>query len=112
LIHYENVVVWEQINSCTIHEKQSFQHGRTFRHLKLAWSKLFQLTISSSKIYQYKDSPQRHWEHYRWKDLDGHIRTGGDYCWRKNKKRDTISFGEHVRLIIKFLIVANLKESK
>jgi hypothetical protein len=60
LIHYENVPVWEQINSCTIYEKQSFQHGRTFRHLKLAWSKLFQLTMASSKNYQYKDSFQRH----------------------------------------------------
>ncbi|HJY14728.1 MAG TPA: hypothetical protein VJ225_01780, partial [Nitrososphaeraceae archaeon] len=35
MIHYEKVPLWEQINSCTTYEKQSFQQGRTFCYLKL-----------------------------------------------------------------------------
>lgn len=92
-----------------IYEKQSFQHGRTFRHLKLAWSKLFQLTISSSKNFNTKiplNDIENTIDEKTLMVIFGQEEIIAD-C--KKKKRDTISFRDHVRLMIKFLIVANIK---
>jgi len=111
LIHNEKVPVWDQINSCTIYEKQSFQHGRTFWYLKLGrnysyWQWQAQKTINT-KIPL--NDIENKIDEKTLMVIFGQEETIADY---KNMKRHTISFRDLVRLLIKFLKVANLKESR
>ena len=111
LIHYGKVPVWEQINSCTIYEKQSFQQGRTFCILSL----IEIIPIDNGKLKKsinakipLKDN-ENNIDEKTLMLISGQEEAIAHY---KNKKRDTISFRDLVRLLIKFLKGADLKELK